>query len=160
MRLVFAGTPAVAVPTLRALAAQHEIVAVVTRPDAPLGRKRVLTPSPVAAAADELQSQLQLRVDLSAGGSLECATPSCPIRNLSAYASGQRGAVVRIVNRRGEAVRTSRGATFLGPPRGATTERGDYQVEARPLSVTGRPPPGSGPRCRPIPAWSAAPAAT
>ncbi|MEJ1087529.1 methionyl-tRNA formyltransferase [Microbacterium sp. Mu-80] len=54
MRLVFAGTPAVAVPTLRILAATHEIVAVVTRPDAPLGRKRVLTPSPVAAAADEL----------------------------------------------------------------------------------------------------------
>lgn len=54
MRLVFAGTPTVAVPTLRALAAQHEIAAVVTRPDALLGRKRVLTPSPVAAAADEL----------------------------------------------------------------------------------------------------------
>ncbi|UNK72478.1 methionyl-tRNA formyltransferase [Microbacterium sp. H1-D42] len=54
MRLVFAGTPAAAVPTLRALAAQHEIAAVVTRPDAPLGRKRVLTPSPVAAAAEEL----------------------------------------------------------------------------------------------------------
>ncbi|WP_423493919.1 methionyl-tRNA formyltransferase [Microbacterium esteraromaticum] len=54
MRLVFAGTPAVAVPTLRALAAQHDIVGVVTRPDAPLGRKRVLTPSPVAEAADEL----------------------------------------------------------------------------------------------------------
>ncbi|GAA2850766.1 methionyl-tRNA formyltransferase [Microbacterium arabinogalactanolyticum] len=54
MRLVFAGTPAVAVPTLRALAAHHEIVGVVTRPDAPLGRKRVLTPSPVAAVADEL----------------------------------------------------------------------------------------------------------
>ncbi|MFC7790336.1 methionyl-tRNA formyltransferase [Microbacterium sp. MAHUQ-60] len=51
MRLVFAGTPAVAVPTLHALAADHEIVAVITRPDAPLGRKRVLTPSPVAAAA-------------------------------------------------------------------------------------------------------------
>ena len=54
MRLVFAGTPAVAVPTMRSLAAEHEIVAVVTRPDAPLGRKRVLTPSPVAAAAEEL----------------------------------------------------------------------------------------------------------
>lgn len=54
MRLVFAGTPAVAVPTLRLLAAQHEVVAVVTRPDAPLGRKRVLTPSPVAAVAEEL----------------------------------------------------------------------------------------------------------
>ena len=38
MRLVFAGTPAVAVPTLRALAAQHDIAAVITRPDAPLGR--------------------------------------------------------------------------------------------------------------------------
>ncbi|MDT0118097.1 methionyl-tRNA formyltransferase [Microbacterium sp. PRF11] len=55
MRLVFAGTPAVAVPSLRALAAgPHEIVAVVTRTDAPLGRKRVLTPSPVAQVADEL----------------------------------------------------------------------------------------------------------
>ena len=54
MRLVFAGTPAAAVPTLRRLATLHDIVAVVTRPDAPLGRKRVLTPSPVAQAADEL----------------------------------------------------------------------------------------------------------
>ncbi|NQX17798.1 methionyl-tRNA formyltransferase [Rathayibacter sp. VKM Ac-2857] len=55
MRLVFAGTPAAAVPTLRALAAsEHEIVAVVTRADAPVGRKRVLTPSPVAAVAEEL----------------------------------------------------------------------------------------------------------
>lgn len=54
MRLVFAGTPAAAVPTLRALAASHDIVAVITRPDAPLGRKRVLTPSPVARVADDL----------------------------------------------------------------------------------------------------------
>ncbi|GGA57238.1 methionyl-tRNA formyltransferase [Pseudoclavibacter endophyticus] len=55
MRLVFAGTPDVAVPTLDALhAADHEIAAVVTRPDAPVGRKRVLTPSRVARRADEL----------------------------------------------------------------------------------------------------------
>jgi methionyl-tRNA formyltransferase len=55
MRLVFAGTPAVAVPSLRRLAAgRHDLAAVVTRTDAPLGRKRVLTPSPVAEAADEL----------------------------------------------------------------------------------------------------------
>jgi len=53
MKIVFAGTPAVAVPTLEALAAsQHEIVAVITRADAPVGRKRVMTPSPVAAAAE------------------------------------------------------------------------------------------------------------
>jgi methionyl-tRNA formyltransferase len=54
MRLVLAGTPTAAVPTLRRLAAEHDIAAVVTRPDAPLGRKRVLTPSPVAQAAEEL----------------------------------------------------------------------------------------------------------
>ncbi|WP_315915683.1 methionyl-tRNA formyltransferase [Arthrobacter sp. lap29] len=55
MRVLFAGTPAVALPSLEALrAAGHEIVAVLTRPDAPLGRKRVLTPSPVAARAQEL----------------------------------------------------------------------------------------------------------
>jgi methionyl-tRNA formyltransferase len=55
MRIVFAGTPNAAVPTLHALAAgKHDVVAVVTRPDAPLGRKRVLTPSPVAQAAEQL----------------------------------------------------------------------------------------------------------
>lgn len=55
MRIVFAGTPQVAVPSLRAIAAVgHEIAAVVTRPDAPSGRGRKLTPSPVAQAAEEL----------------------------------------------------------------------------------------------------------
>lgn len=55
MRLVFAGTPEVALPSLEALvASDHEVVAVVTRPDAPKGRGRKLTPSPVAARAEEL----------------------------------------------------------------------------------------------------------
>ncbi|MCT9871841.1 methionyl-tRNA formyltransferase [Paenarthrobacter aurescens] len=55
MRVLFAGTPAVAVPSLDALVkAGFDIVAVLTRPDAPLGRKRILTPSPVAARAMEL----------------------------------------------------------------------------------------------------------
>lgn len=55
LRIVFAGTPSAAVPSLRALAASaHEVVAAVTREDAPLGRKRVLTPTPVAAVAEEL----------------------------------------------------------------------------------------------------------
>ncbi|KEI44825.1 methionyl-tRNA formyltransferase [Saccharopolyspora rectivirgula] len=55
MRLVFAGTPAAAVPTLEALIAseRHEVVAVVTRPDAPAGRGRKLVRSPVGAVADE-----------------------------------------------------------------------------------------------------------
>lgn len=55
MKLVFAGTPHAAVPSLEALARSgHEIAAVVTREDAPLGRKRVLTPSPVAQLAGDL----------------------------------------------------------------------------------------------------------
>ncbi|MFD9813567.1 methionyl-tRNA formyltransferase [Streptomyces sp. NPDC059080] len=55
MRLVFAGTPEVAVPALDALIAsdQHEVVAVVTRPDAPAGRGRRLVASPVAERAEE-----------------------------------------------------------------------------------------------------------
>lgn len=53
MRLIFAGTPHVALPSLEALlASDHEVVAVLTRPDAPLGRKRVLTPSPVKVRAE------------------------------------------------------------------------------------------------------------
>ncbi|GAA4099158.1 methionyl-tRNA formyltransferase [Nocardioides kongjuensis] len=55
MRVVFAGTPVVAVPALDAIAASaHELVGVVTRPDAPAGRGRKLTPSPVAQRAAEL----------------------------------------------------------------------------------------------------------
>lgn len=55
MRLVFAGTPEVAVPSLEALLAseRHEVVAVVSRPDARTGRGRTLYRSPVAAAAEE-----------------------------------------------------------------------------------------------------------
>ncbi|WP_033211668.1 methionyl-tRNA formyltransferase [Kitasatospora phosalacinea] len=54
MRLVFAGTPEVAVPALDALlASRHEVVAVVTRPDAPAGRGRKLVASPVAQRAEE-----------------------------------------------------------------------------------------------------------
>jgi methionyl-tRNA formyltransferase len=55
MRVVFAGTPEVAVPSLEALhASPHDVIAVVTRPDAPAGRGRKLLPSPVAVRAEEL----------------------------------------------------------------------------------------------------------
>lgn len=68
MRIVFAGTPEFAVPSLRALAAAgHEIVGVITREDAPLGRKRVLTPSPVAVAAEALGIPVLRRNTLDAG---------------------------------------------------------------------------------------------
>ena len=55
MRLVFAGTPEVALPALRALVnSRHTVAAVVTRPDAPAGRGRRLVASPVAELAAEL----------------------------------------------------------------------------------------------------------
>ncbi|MDP4506379.1 methionyl-tRNA formyltransferase [Nonomuraea turcica] len=55
MRLVFAGTPETALPSLRTLidSPRHEVVAVVTRPDAQSGRGRKVHPSPVAALAEE-----------------------------------------------------------------------------------------------------------
>lgn len=57
LKLVFAGTPDVAVPSLKAFAAdpRFDVVGVITRPDAPTGRGRKLMPSPVKAAALELR---------------------------------------------------------------------------------------------------------
>jgi methionyl-tRNA formyltransferase len=65
MRLVFVGTPRTAVPALDVLlASRHEVAAVLTRPDAPAGRGRVLEPSPVArrAAAAGLEVLAPARV--------------------------------------------------------------------------------------------------
>ena len=65
LRIVFAGTPEVAVPCLRALmSSRHEVVGVFSRPDAPAGRGRRLQPSPVSVVAQ------------SAG--LPLATPTSP----------------------------------------------------------------------------------
>ena len=55
MRVVYAGTPDIAVPSLDALVeSRHELLAVVTRPDAPSGRGKRLSASPVADRAAEL----------------------------------------------------------------------------------------------------------
>lgn len=51
MKIIFMGTPAFAVPILQGLIKRHTVVAVVTQPDRPVGRKRVLTPSPVKIEA-------------------------------------------------------------------------------------------------------------
>ncbi|MDH6678923.1 methionyl-tRNA formyltransferase [Rhodococcus sp. LBL1] len=55
MRIVFAGTPEPAVPSLRRLieSGRHEVVAVVTRPDAVAGRGRKIVRSPIGQLADE-----------------------------------------------------------------------------------------------------------
>ena len=48
MKIVFAGSPEFAVPSLKKLLeCKREVVAVITQPDKPVGRRRVLTPTPV-----------------------------------------------------------------------------------------------------------------
>jgi methionyl-tRNA formyltransferase len=53
-RVVFMGSPEFAVPSLRLLAEKYPVVGVVTQPDRPAGRGRVLTPPPVKLLAEEL----------------------------------------------------------------------------------------------------------
>lgn len=84
MRLVFAGTPQVAAVTLcRLLDSAHEVVAVLTRPDAPQGRSSRLVPSPVAevAAANgiEILRPARARDPELATRLAELAPDCCPI---------------------------------------------------------------------------------
>ncbi len=54
MNIIFMGTPDFAVPSLRVLLEEgHQVTAVVTQPDRPKGRKRVLTPPPVKVEAEK-----------------------------------------------------------------------------------------------------------
>ena len=86
MRVLFAGTPAVAVPSLDALvAAGFDVVAVLTRPDAPLGRKRVLTPSPVAARAAELGIDVIRAAKVDAGTTAKIAAAAPDVAAIVAY---------------------------------------------------------------------------
>ena len=73
MKLVYLGTPAMAVPPLEALVeAGHDVRLVVTRPDARRGRGNATSPSPVKAAAERLDLPVSHAVDdvLSAGAEL------------------------------------------------------------------------------------------
>ncbi len=58
MKIVFAGTPEVAAIALERLHREHDVALVITRPDAPIGRKKLLTPSPVALKAKGLGLQV------------------------------------------------------------------------------------------------------
>ena len=86
MKLVFAGTPQVAVPSLTALAdSEHDLAAVITRTDAPLGRKRVLTPSPVARAAAARQLSLVKANRLDGAATAEIAALKPDLGVIVAY---------------------------------------------------------------------------
>lgn len=84
MRVVFAGTPEVALPSLRALIdSSHEVVAVVTRPDARVGRGRSLRSSPVKKTA--LDAGIEVLTPRRASDPefltrlAECAPDACPV---------------------------------------------------------------------------------
>src|SRR5690606_13586854 len=78
LRIVFAGSPAAAVPSLQALAAsRHTVELVITRPDTPQGRRGVLTPTPVAVAAEALGISV-LRTTRLAGEPTEAVQSLAP----------------------------------------------------------------------------------
>jgi methionyl-tRNA formyltransferase len=84
VRIVFAGTPDVAIPSLDALAdSRHELRAVVTRPDAPSGRGKKLTASPVAQRAADLGLEVlkpqQPREEEFVSQLTEIAPECCPV---------------------------------------------------------------------------------
>ncbi len=75
-----------AVPSLNALVqAGFEIVAVLTRPDAPVGRKRVLTPSPVAARAMELGIEVIRAAKVDTGTTAKIAEFEPDVAAIVAY---------------------------------------------------------------------------
>ncbi|MEX2288853.1 MAG: methionyl-tRNA formyltransferase [Mycobacteriales bacterium] len=84
MRLVLAGTPRAAVPSLEALlASRHDLIAVLTRPDAPAGRGRTLRPSPVReraqAAGVEVLTPGHPRDEAFQARLRELAPDCCPV---------------------------------------------------------------------------------
>ncbi|WP_424188391.1 methionyl-tRNA formyltransferase [Actinokineospora sp. G85] len=99
MRLVFAGTPEPALPALKALidSPDHDVVAVVTRPDAQAGRGRKLLRSPVGALADEHGIEVLTPVKASEPEFLdrlrELAPDACPV---VAYGAILRAAALEI----------------------------------------------------------------
>src|SRR5205814_1029296 len=61
MRIVFIGTGEIGVPTLRAIKkSEHDLVAVVTQPDKPVGREQKITAPPIKAALSGRSTSCQL----------------------------------------------------------------------------------------------------
>ena len=65
MRIVYFGSGDFGLPTLERLAAEHEVVAVVSQPDKPAGRKRAMTPTPIAAWALDQGVELFREADVN-----------------------------------------------------------------------------------------------
>ena len=57
-KIIFMGTPDFSTKVLEMLIAEHDVIAVVTQPDRPVGRKRKMTPPPVKRVAHEESIQV------------------------------------------------------------------------------------------------------
>lgn len=71
MNIVFMGTPDFAVPSLKNIAEHHNVQAVFTQPDKPVGRKMVMTPPDVKVCAEELGIKIYQPVKLREGDSYD-----------------------------------------------------------------------------------------
>lgn len=70
-KIIFMGTPDFSTPILKAVHEKYGVVAVVTQPDKPVGRKKILTPSPVKQMATELNIKVFTPEKLSSSSELE-----------------------------------------------------------------------------------------
>jgi methionyl-tRNA formyltransferase len=95
VRVVFMGTPAFAVPSLRALAAEHDIAAAYTRPDRPAGRGRQVTPSAVKLAAEELAIPVEQPAVFDAEEIAHFASYGADVTVVAAYGTILPNAVLR-----------------------------------------------------------------
>lgn len=98
MRIIYLGTPAFAIAPLHALVnAGYEVVAVITQPDKPAGRNRLLTPPPVKVAAQELGLEVLQPFNLRDPAVLEHITSLQPdVGVVAAYGEILRKAMLRI----------------------------------------------------------------
>ncbi len=78
MKIIYMGTPDFAVPALKRLAAEHEVVAVFTQPDKPKGRKMILTPPDVKVCALELGIPVYQPNTFKDGSALEIINQYAP----------------------------------------------------------------------------------
>ncbi|TDM03974.1 methionyl-tRNA formyltransferase [Macrococcus carouselicus] len=70
-RIVFMGTPDFSCPILEAVARAYEVTAVVTQPDKPVGRKKIMTPPPVKQTAEKLGLEVLQPVKLNGSEEME-----------------------------------------------------------------------------------------
>lgn len=99
MRILFAGTPAVAIPTLnKLLASEHEIVGVLTSPPAPAGRGQKLLSSEVAVAGNEAGLHILEFADINSADSIrELEQLNADVAVVVAYGQLLKAEVLSIV---------------------------------------------------------------